>query len=107
VDRRESRATSRKFGSQPGELDKVGILAQEDGGQGALLGRNEQGLWTDLIHPGLRPSQKRGEAQPSPGTARRKGSEAIRKPARKLDIVGDLAQEDGGQGALLGRNEQG
>jgi len=64
-------------------------------------------LWTDLIHPGLRPSKKRGEAQPSPGTVRRKGREVIRKPARRLDTVEGLAQEDGGQGALLGRNEQG
>jgi len=33
--------------------------------------------------------------------------ETSRRPGMRLSAMGCLAQEDGGQGALLGRNEQG
>jgi len=50
--RRELEETRGKFGVRLGELAVVEGLAQEDGGQGALLGRNEQGWWADRAHKG-------------------------------------------------------
>jgi len=95
-------------------LVEVEGLAQEDGGQGALLGRNEQGWWADRAHKELRPitaarlnraREPRGESGTEESRGRPRGKSGT-SPEKAREVEG-LAQADGGQGALLGRNEQG
>jgi len=52
---REEKRVRSNSQTGPENSIKLRYLAQEDGGQGALLGRNEQGLWTDLSPPGAAP----------------------------------------------------
>lgn len=76
---------------------------------GSATAETSRGDGQTLVRPELR-RVKRSEAQPSPGTARRKwdrgkSRETSRKPAAQPDQlveVEDLVQEEGDQGALFG-----
>jgi hypothetical protein len=92
----------------PGEFDNVEGLAQEDGGQGVLRHRKLAGV-VDKPESTRRCRRVKKAARPdtSPGTARGMRSGAIRRPPGELGNVGDLAQEDGGQGVLRHRKHAG
>jgi len=91
----------------PGEFEKVESLAQEDGGQGVLPNRNRQGWWAYLSPPGAAAGNQRSEARHEPRIREENESRSNSATAWSPRNAGSLAQEDGGQGVLLDRNQQG
>jgi hypothetical protein len=74
----------------PENFGNVEDLTREDGGQGVLLNRNQQGLWTDLSPPGAAGRERRSRLVNESGNREGKTDRRdVREAALKFDTRPD------------------